>query len=80
MTETERLIFRIKRAAKALELETTTMAFKLLGSGTKLRELENGKTITLRKYEHAMAELDRLEREHQIAPLPLDNGPEGTAA
>lgn len=62
MTETQRLIARIKSAAKAHNLASSTMSARVLGSGQALANLEAGRTITLAKFEKAMARLDDLER------------------
>jgi len=61
MTETQNLIARIKAAAKAQGLAESTVSAQVLGSGRSLASLEGGKTITLAKYERAMAQLDEME-------------------
>lgn len=63
MTETQRLIARIHKAAKATGKASSTLSAQVLGSGKSLSDLESGKTITLAKYERAMAALDCIERE-----------------
>ena len=63
MTETQKLIARIHALAAKTRKATSTLSAQLLGSGKSLSELEAGRTITLAKYERAMAELDRLEAE-----------------
>jgi hypothetical protein len=67
MTETERLISRIRALAEMTGKAPTTLSGQLLGSGASLAALEEGKTITLAKYERAMAELDALEKEARKA-------------
>ena len=62
MTETQRLIERIEKEAERQNLAPSTLSFRLLGSGKTFSELQNGKTITLAKYERAMALLDDMER------------------
>lgn len=61
-THTEQLIARIKALAVATGKAPSTLSASLLGSGKTLSELEAGKTITLAKYERALAKLDELER------------------
>lgn len=65
MTETERLIARIHAAADLIERAPATVSGMVLGSGAILASLENGKTITLAKYERAMTKLDQIERQHR---------------
>lgn len=62
MTETQQLISRIHALAKSTGKASSTLSAQLLGSGKSLSELEAGKTITLAKYERAMAQLDQLEK------------------
>ena len=62
MTETQRLIARIKAAAIQHKLANSTVSARVLGSGKSLEALEQGKTITLAKYERANALLDEMER------------------
>lgn len=62
MTETQRLIARIKAQAEKQNIAASTLSARLLGSGATLAALESGKTITLAKFERAMAELDALDR------------------
>ena len=62
MSETQQLIARIKAFASARGRSASTISAKVLGSGKTLSELEAGKTITLAKYERAIAMLDELER------------------
>lgn len=62
MTETQRLIARIKDAAERQNLSSSTISARVLGSGATLAALEAGKTITLAKYERANALLDQMER------------------
>lgn len=63
MSETQRLIARIKARANKDKASASTVAARLLGSGQSLANLENGKTITLAKYERAMAVLDEMDRQ-----------------
>lgn len=62
MTETEQLIARIHTLAKKMDRSPSTLSAKLLGGGQVLADLENGKTITLAKYERAKALLAEMER------------------
>lgn len=61
MTETERLIARIHALAAKSGKAKTTLSASLLGSGKRLEELEQGKTITLATYERALAKLSDME-------------------
>jgi|GEM_PF-3357030 len=63
MTETERLIQRIHAVATSAKKAPATISGLVLGSGAILANLENGKTITLAKYERAMTKLDQMERQ-----------------
>lgn len=63
MTETQQLIARIHALAKQLDRSPATLSAKVLGGGQVLADLENGKTITLAKYERAKALLSRMENE-----------------
>lgn len=63
MTETQRLIARIHALAKKTGKAPATISGMVLGSGARIGELEQGKTITLAKYEFAQGKLDELERE-----------------
>ena len=67
MTETQRLIARIRSVADLIEKAPATVSGMVLGSGAILSNLENGKTITLAKYERAMTKLDQIERQHRPA-------------
>jgi len=60
MTETAKLIARIHLYAARTGKAPATISGELLGSGASLAAIEAGKTITLAKYERAMAILDRL--------------------
>ena len=62
MTETQKLIARIKAVAKMTDRAEATIACKVLGTGKGLENLEAGKTITLAKYERAMKQLSEMER------------------
>lgn len=62
MTETARLITRIHDLAKRLDRSPATLSAKVLGGGQVLADLENGKTITLAKYERANAMLSEMEQ------------------
>ena len=61
MTETQRLIARIKAVAKQHNLANSTVSARVLGSGKSLDALEGGKTITLAKYERANELLAEME-------------------
>ena len=61
MTETQQLIARIKAVAAATGRAPATISGHVLGSGATLAALEAGKTITLAKYERAMAALSEME-------------------
>lgn len=61
MTETQQLIMRIKAVAKLTGRAPATVSGMVLGTGAGLSNLEKGKTITLAKYERAMAMLDEME-------------------
>lgn len=62
MTETQQLIARIHSLAKKMDRAPSTLSAKLLGGGQVLADLESGKTITLAKYERAIALLDEMEQ------------------
>lgn len=59
----EELIARIRALAERTGRQPSTISAIVLKSGAALSALEGGKTITLAKYERAMAALDELERE-----------------
>jgi len=61
MTETQRLIARIHALAKDKGLAPATIGEKVLGGGQILANLEAGRTITLAKYERAIAALAAME-------------------
>jgi hypothetical protein len=61
MTETQQLISRIKALAARQGLSPSTVGARVLGGGSILSALENGKTITLAKYERAKVILADLE-------------------
>jgi hypothetical protein len=63
MSETADLIARIKALASKTGKSTSTLSGELLGSGASFTALEQGKTITLAKYERAKAKLEKLEQE-----------------
>lgn len=65
MTETERLIARIRSVAALIDRAPATVSGLVLGSGQILANLESGKTITLAKYERAMTKLDQIERQYR---------------
>lgn len=62
MTYTETLISRIKTLAEKQGKAPATVAAPILGGGQVFASLEQGKTITLAKFEKAMSALDELER------------------
>jgi len=62
MTETKRLIERINALAAKQGLAPSTLSARILGSGKTLSELQAGRTITLSKYEKALALIDQMER------------------
>jgi len=62
MTETEQLISRIHALSEKTGKATTTLSAAILGSGHSLQALEGGKTITLAKYEKALATIAEMER------------------
>lgn len=62
MSHTEQLIARIRALAVKQNRAPATVAAPILGSGMAFANLEAGKTITLAKYERALAKLDELER------------------
>jgi hypothetical protein len=61
MTETQQLIARIRALAERDGLSPSTIGARVLGGGQIFANLENGKTITLAKYERAKALLADLE-------------------
>lgn len=61
MTETEKLIARIRALAERQGLAPSTVGAKVLGGGSIFASLESGKTITLAKYERVLASLDAME-------------------
>lgn len=63
MTLTDDLIARIRALAAKTGKAPATIAAPILGSWQSFANLEAGKTITLAKYERAIAELAALERE-----------------
>ena len=67
MTETQQLIARIHDVAKRTNRAPSTLSAQLLGSGKSLSELEAGRTITLAKYERAMAMLSEIETDLEKA-------------
>ena len=62
MSHTEQLIARIEALAEREGRAPSTVAARLLGSGSIFENLKSGKTITLSKYEKVCAQLDELER------------------
>lgn len=62
MSHTTDLIARIKALAEKQGRAPATVAAPLLGSWAAFANLEAGKTITLAKYERALAALEELER------------------
>lgn len=69
MTETQKLIARIHAVAGQMNLAPATIGARVLGGGQILSNLEAGKTITLAKYERAMAALAEME---SARPTPTD--------
>jgi len=63
MTETQKLIARIKAIADRRGLAPSTIGERVLGGGAIFKALENGKTITLAKYERALGLLTAMEAE-----------------
>lgn len=63
MSHTEQLISRIKALAERTGRSSSTLSAQLLGGGRVLADLENGKTITLAKYERVLPTLSELEAE-----------------
>lgn len=63
MTETQKLIARIRAIAERRGLSPSTIGEKALGGGAIFNALENGKTITLAKYERALGKLAEMEAE-----------------
>lgn len=61
MSETQKLIARIRALAERRGLAPSTIGARVLGGGAVLSALENGKTITLAKYERAQALLTEME-------------------
>lgn len=62
MTLTDDLITRIKAVAEKRGVAPATVAAPILGSWQSFANLEAGKTITLAKYERAIAQLSELEK------------------
>jgi hypothetical protein len=62
MSHTEQLIARIEALAAKQGRAPSTVDGALLGSGSIFANLKNGGTITLAKYERAIAELSEMER------------------
>lgn len=62
MTYTQSLIARIEALAEKRQKAPSTIGAELLGSGQAFANLVAGKTITLAKFERAMAALDEAER------------------
>ncbi len=69
MTETETLIARIHSTALRVNRSPSTISAKVLGGGRVLADLEAGRTITLAKYENAMAALTAMETSDGINVL-----------
>lgn len=61
MSHTQQLIDRIEALAKATNKAPSTLSAILLGSGKRLSELKEGKTITLAIYERALPVLSEME-------------------
>lgn len=61
MTETQQLIARIHALAQKTGKAPSTLSAILLGSGKRLSELEEGRTITLAIYERALGKLADME-------------------
>jgi hypothetical protein len=61
MTETQQLIARIDALAEKTGKAPSTLSAVLLGSGKRLSELKEGRTITLAIYERALAKLADME-------------------
>jgi hypothetical protein len=61
MSHTQELIERIRALAERQGKAPATIAAPILGSWQSFANLEAGKTITLAKYERAIAELSALE-------------------
>lgn len=55
------LIGRIHALAAKTERKPSTISAAVLNSGAALSALESGKTITLAKYQRAVAKLDEME-------------------
>lgn len=63
MSHTEQLIARIKALAEKTGRSPSTISATLLGGGRVLADLEDGKTITLAKYERVLPLLSEMEAE-----------------
>ena len=61
MSHTEQLIARIKLLAEKTGKSPSTLSAILLGGGKVLSDLEEGKTITLAKYERVLPQLSEME-------------------
>lgn len=68
MTETQKLIARIKAIAERRGLAPSTIGEKALGGGSIFNALESGRTITLAKYERALVKLAEMEAEDAAPP------------
>lgn len=61
MSHTEQLIARINALAEKTGKAPSTISAALLGGGRVLADLEDGKTITLAKYERVLPLLSEME-------------------
>jgi hypothetical protein len=67
MTETQKLIARIKAIAEKRGLSPSTIGERALGGGAIFNALESGRTITLAKYERALVKLAEMEAEDEAS-------------
>jgi len=68
MSHTEQLIARINALAEKTGKAPSTLSAILLGGGKVLSDLEEGKTITLAKYERVLPLLSEMEASARVEP------------
>ncbi len=62
MSETDKLIARIRALAERTERSTATISTHLFGNGIRFGEIERGGSLSLRVFERAKERLAELEK------------------
>jgi hypothetical protein len=62
MTETQQLVARIHALAEKSKRSPSTLSRELLGSGTRLSEIEAGGSLTMTVFARAQAKLAEMEQ------------------